>query len=393
MERGVWTSLASLFLTAISGLHLPLALSQPEVKKSSPSGQEQPLRQTDTAARIPEGLGWYEIPETKLTAECPSSTEKYDFRFYCHNVVDAWGGAIADTARNRLILWGGGHNDYYGNEIYALDLNELKMVRLTDPSPINGPAPYAPKCVTTLLDGKPNARHAYSGLAYVADMDRLYAFSGSLACGSGDGGNDTWLLDLATLEWKRMDPTGGDARPPSYLFNMIAQYDPNTRRVFLHDRKNLWMYQPDRNVYTLVRKGVESPLDANGVIDPKRRLLLIVGNGVFHAYRLRGDYEREDWSEKAKGCEALLKATVPGLAYDPVQDRVVGWAGGDSVLVFDADKKTCSEVSFPNGPGPAAELGVYGRWRYFPAVGVFALVNSAGKNAYTLRLTPPPARK
>ena len=72
---------------------------------------------------------------------------------------------------------------------------------------------------------------------------------------------------------------------------------------------------------------------------------------------------------------------------------MVGWVGGDSVLVFDADKKTCSAVSYPNGPGPAAELGVYGRWRYFPALGVFALVNSAGKNAYTLRLSPPSAQK
>ena len=40
---------------------------------------------------IPERLGWYEIPETKLTAVCPRSTEQYDFRFHCHNVVDAWG--------------------------------------------------------------------------------------------------------------------------------------------------------------------------------------------------------------------------------------------------------------------------------------------------------------
>ena len=346
---------------------------------------------SSTIPRIPEGLGWYEIPDTKLTAVCPASTERYDFRFYCHNVADAWGGAIADTARNRMILWGGGHNDYYGNEIYALDLNELKIVRLTDSSPINSPAPYAPKCVTTLLDGKPNARHTYSGLAYVADMDRMFAFSGSLACGSGDGGNDTWMLDLAGLEWKRMDPTSGDARPKTYLFNMIAQYDPQTRRVFLHDRKNLWMYHPRRNAYTLMRQEVESPLDANGVIDPKRRRLLIVGNGVFHAYQLVDKYEREDWTGKVTGCEALVKAVVPGLAYDPVQDRIVGWAGGDSVYVFDAEKQSCNEVSYPNGPGPEAELGVYGRWRYFPSLGVFVLVNTAGKNVYTLRLAP--ARK
>ena len=77
------------------------------------------------------------------------------------------------------------------------------------------------------------------------------------------------------------------------------------------------------------------------------------------------------------------------MAYDPVQDRIVGWAGGDTVYLFNPDTKTCTARTYPGGPGAATELGVYGRFRYFPGLGVFALVNRANQNTYILRLTPP----
>jgi hypothetical protein len=86
------------------------------------------------------------------------------------------------------------------------------------------------------------------------------------------------------------------------------------------------------------------------------------------------------------GCGALLNASSPGWAYDSAQDRLVGWAGGDTVYVFDPSTKVCTAVSYGGGPGPANENGTFGRFRFFPALNVFALVNDAHANAYTLRL-------
>ena len=147
------------------------------------------------------------------------------------------------------------------------------------------------------------------------------------------------------------------------------------------------------NTYTMVHENVSSQLDANGVIDPKRKLFFVVGEGVFHSYDIRanGSYARTNLTSQVAGCSALINAVVPGLAYDPVQDRIVGWAGGDTVYLFNPDTRTCTAVTFPGGPGAVNSLGTYGRWRYFPGLGVFALVNTSGENAYTLRLTPPPA--
>jgi hypothetical protein len=106
---------------------------------------------------ISPSLGWSQIPGTKLQSACPSNSfnsSDYPFSDKCKNVVEAWGGAAADTLRNRLIVWGGGHSDYSGNEVYDLDLNTLTVNRLTDPS-----LPVASDCVESLNGTTPNSRH------------------------------------------------------------------------------------------------------------------------------------------------------------------------------------------------------------------------------------------
>ena len=347
-----------------------------------------------TLAGIPTALGWFEVPNTKLVTVCPPDTPQYEFTFYCHGVVDAWSGAIADAARNRMIVWGGGHNDYYGNELYALNLNDLTLKRLTDPNPINSPAPYAPNCVTTLSDGKPNSRHTYNGLAYIAHADRMFSFSGSLACSSGTQLDDTWTLDLGSLQWTRMDPTAGITATSDFYYNMLAAYDPNTQKVYVHNRKGkLYSYSFETNTYTLLHDFDGQALDVNAVIDPKRKLFLFIGGGDFSAYDIQtgSTYAQQNWKSLAAGCTGLINGVVPGLAYDPVQDRIVGWAGGDMVYLLNPDTKTCTTVTYPGGPGTANGTGTYGRFRYLPAAGVLVVVNRATQNAFTLRLTAPPA--
>ena len=90
------------------------------------------------AQTLPATPGWSQIPNTHLRA-CPSTClnfgdSGYDFAYQCRNVTEAWNSGVFDTTRNRLIVWGGGHRNYSGNEIYALDLNTLTMQRLTDPA-------------------------------------------------------------------------------------------------------------------------------------------------------------------------------------------------------------------------------------------------------------------
>src|SRR4051794_3354015 len=86
---------------------------------------------------LPTSSGWYAMPNTNLASTCPANHyggTTYNFADMCGAVTAAWSSGVMDTLRNRLIVWGGGHNDYAGNEVYAVNLNDQTIQRLTNPS-------------------------------------------------------------------------------------------------------------------------------------------------------------------------------------------------------------------------------------------------------------------
>src|SRR6202030_1238686 len=113
------------------------------------------------------------------------------FPYSCKNVVRAWSGGIADTKRNRLIVWGGGHTDYSGNEVYSLNLNASPptLTRLNQPGAVVSTScasePTDPFDPSALSDGSPTSRHTYYDLTYIPTADVMYSFTGGLGyCGS-----------------------------------------------------------------------------------------------------------------------------------------------------------------------------------------------------------------
>ncbi len=330
---------------------------------------------------IPSSLGWYQIPNTAGPA-CPTGFTG------CANVVAAWSGAVADATRNRLIVWGGGHTDYNGNEIYALDLNSLAFTRLNNPStPVNS-------CTTANADGTPNARHTYGGLAYLPSADQLFAFNGSLACAAGSGPNpsDSWTYTFSTSQWQRIGYTGnapgtlGGTHFDYLTFGDGADYDPNTGLVFAKDGGGIFSYNPATKVWTPF-KSFSSDYHLSSVIDPKRKLFISVGNNRGFKVDISAGGTAAVTNLVFSGCGAMLSSIYPGLAYDPIQDRIVGWAGGDTVYLYNPSTDSCTSVTYANGPGAQQANGTFGRFRYFPSLGVFAVVNGWQQNAYALRLT------
>ena len=349
-------------------------------------GSAPPCASTGGTGELCPGLGWCEITDTTLESVCAATNgfEEVSGVEGCAGIINDWSGGIADTARDRLIVWGGGHNGYYGNELYALDLAALQFLRLTDPSP---PASSDSTCPEELSDGTPNSRHTYNGLAEIPHLGRMWAFGGSMACGPGNFGDDTWLLDLASLAWTRADPASGPNPAPRP--GVAADYDPNTQKLFLHDTGTLFRYDPDTLVYEMLG---EETIDYHltGVIDPTRELFILFGGNQVRAWDISAtsNFQMQVWDDMVTGCDAIRDTVYPGLAYDSVQDRIVGWAGGDTAYVFDVDARSCTAVTHPGGPGPQPEAGTHGRFRYFPEYNVFAVVNDWQTNAYTLRLTP-----
>jgi hypothetical protein len=358
---------------------------------------------TTAAATTPSSsLGWQDLTNTKLKAACPPNLFNginYGFADHCGAVVTAWSSGVADTKRNRLIIWGGGHTDYYGNEVYALNLGASPptLTRLTDPSDFTKNPAGCPDSNT--VDGTPVSRHTYGGIVYLPVQDRMFSFGGALAPCGGPWSNRTYTLDLsqAVPKWQAMDPING--------YNIgyqqttpVCGYDPNTQTVICNSTGVFFRYDPATNTNTLLSTGQYIPYSSWGVIDPKRKLFIFMGTQYQSTTPLvvavdispGSSFKVQDWSSQVTGCEALAGATYPGLAYDPVLDRIMGWPNaGNTVYLFNPDQKTCTAQTFVNGPTNtlASTTGTLGRFQYFPALNAYAVVSLATLDAFKLTLS------
>jgi len=389
---------------------------------------------------LPTGIGWTALPSNTIleaSGACPPNNfggDPFQFGEFCGNVIRSWSGAIADTTANRLLIWGGGHTNYYGNEIYSLNMgdNPVTLTRLKDPTvPTN--FANSSNCIDGIPPGSPNfapnSRSSYGGLAFIPGPYRMLILNGALACLSGDGSISTWSLSLNNLSnstsWLNETATVTGPQPGlqgGNAYGDISEYDPNSGLVFIKDSAALYTYNYAANSYTMITppEGFVTDIYLSGAIDPTRKLFVMVGNcpggtcapgnGVFVAdISNPAGTVQQDWTAATMGdanCAEFLEggatpigANHPGIAFDSVANDFVGWPNqGDSVYILTPDtlnkRLTCQKQTFANGPPNSAHTtaganttnGTFGRFRYFPALDVFVVVNDWNIPAYVLRL-------
>jgi hypothetical protein len=365
--------------------------------------------------------GWQELASTHLQDVCPPNSFEptgggmppYDFFSNCYNVIAADSGGIADTKRNRLLIFGGGHAGYNGNEIYSLNLGASPptLRRLNNPSifdATNG------NLEVNASDGTPTSRHTYGGLVYLPVQDKMFAWEG-VSMG-GRSLRHTWLLDMNTLLWTDMHPelTSGSfdvSAGSGSVDGAECAYDPNTQKVICEWGSLLQFvqYDPAVNKWTRLTSNnvctgfpnCASAAGISAVVDPKRKFMILIGNSnetnpgagnlIVWAVDISpgGGYAAQDWSSQVKGCSAL-NVDFPGLVYDSSIDRIVAYPNdGNSVYIFDPVGKTCAVQTYTNGPPPSGLTppnGTFGRFAYFPALGEYAIVNKATNDAFVLTL-------
>jgi hypothetical protein len=360
-----------------------------------------------TSAATASGTGWTDLGSaTQLQTVCPPndfSGINYNFANNCPAVTAAWSGAVADTSRNRLIIWGGGHTDYSGNEVYSLNLGSgaPTVTRLTNPSDFtqNTGCPDA-----NVVYGTPVSRHTYGGIVYLPVQNKMYSFGGGLApCGKWSGGTYTLDLSQTPPTWSKMDPVNGYSFGGDFSTPAICGYDSNTATVICEISNVFFRYDPATNTGTQLSVGQPIPLNAYGVIDPKRKLFIFMGPAyqsttptVYAVDISSGStFQAQNWSSQVTGCNVLASTNYPGLVYDPVLDRIVGWPNsGNTVYIFDEDTKTCTTQMFANGPTNSASStqGTFGRFQYFPGLNTYALVTLTSLAAFTLNLSAAAAQ-
>jgi hypothetical protein len=127
------------------------------------------------------------------------------------------------------------------------------------------------------------------------------------------------------------------------------------------------------------------------VVDHDRRLLIAIGEGKQWSWDISksGTLTRTELS--SSGDQTIVHAAAPGLAYDPVSKKLVGWHGGADVYTLDTATWQWSRVSpaATNAVVPTApnSNGTFGRFRYVPSKNVFVAVNRVDENVYFYKLS------
>jgi Big-like domain-containing protein len=395
----------------------------------------------EVSTGLPTGIGWHALPSNTLlqaSGACPPNNfggDPFLFADSCGNVIRAWSGGIADTTANRLLIWGGGSSNYYGNEIYSLDLaaNPITLTRLKDPTV---PTNYrnSENCVESIPPGisdfAPNSRASYGGMAFLPGADVMYVLNGSLACQLGRGSTATWSISLNNLSnassWVHEDATLTGPKPGSdggAAYGNVAAYDPNSGLVFVSDALAIYTYSYQTNTYALATTppGFLTGIYLSGAIDPTRKLFVLAGGcsggtcgpgaGVFVAdISNPASTFQQDWTaatladpvctEFLNGGANPINSGNPGFVFDSVANDFVAWPNqGNSVYILTPDtanqRLTCQRQTFTGGPpnsahvndgNPNSSNGTFGRFQYFPGPDVFVLVNDWNIPAYVLRL-------
>lgn len=319
---------------------------------------------------------WYTAPNTQLYDVCKSVSTYGDGVYLvqgCPAIVSAWSSGAYDSQRQRIWIFGGGHNDYGGNELYYFDLKTFTWIQATQPS-------QPPFNKDPLDDGRPVSRHTYDGVEFIPHRGTLFVWGGSRAT-DGNGTDLTWEFRPDTNEWVNLAPT-----PPQYSspYDFGLAYDPVTKKVFLHAHAVFSAYDFDTNTWTRLEDFGYPPF--TGKYDPwvtrtgaiRGRYFVSTGAGsatlFWNIDTSAVDSLSAPWSTLGGNTTAISRGG-PGLDFDLAAQQLVAWSGG-APAALDETAYEWVERSATGAPATQTGTGTYGRWRYIERYNVFILVNS-----------------
>lgn len=401
--------------------------------------------------------GWTQLTNTRMhnatgaMSVCPPDNFQpagggipaYSFNGLCFGKITDQSSAAIDTKRSRMVIWGGGHLGYRGNEAYSVDLVTPSATSATcgitgascvissnvsapTMTRLNNPSAWQSDC-SDEADGSLQAEHTWGAFLYLPKHDKFFMWLGGHYCGSGYGpwlDTRAWLMDPITAAWtKKADASpawgGGNG---GFSAGAHCVIDPTTAHetvLCLADSKAIYRYDVDDNVWstviaynTLPFVGSTVQTGPKLVVDPDRKLLFFIGSSFTapvspdpRIYSLSlVDWSGVDWTANVTGCGDLMGYAYPSAVWDPSIHKIVGYvprtvassSPSNQVIIFDPATSTCVAQPFTGGPtahdailarnGSTSEHGMYGRFGYVPNLGKYVLLNNPDEDAYTFTL-------
>ncbi|MBI2558897.1 right-handed parallel beta-helix repeat-containing protein, partial [Candidatus Woesearchaeota archaeon] len=342
---------------------------------------------------------WYEIPNTALSSVAPSPTP-------CGitgpiSKIVAWTGATLKRQGSLYVLGAaGGHGDYCGNEVDAIQLNtdNPRWVQLSPPSPnsqvINSAQYY--------LDLKPSATHTYYATQFINARNRMIVVdSPGMGLGglpnppagwpyAGDPGY-SFSFNLYTNSWDAPEYVSRYTGGGDFTAALVAKH-PVTEDIYYSRTYGgeFWKWTQATNSWSKINTNSETNY-AGAAIDPKRNRMLVVGSysGTSNP-RIRNlvDASSIPVTFNGLGASVLQLSGYPGVVYDEANDKfLVFYNSGSGIKIYRVDAETMY-VDTPSVTGTVPtdrQNGIQNSVQYVPELGGIVIANSYDGNVMFMR--------
>lgn len=326
-------------------------------------------------------------------------------------ITASWGAAAYDSSRDDIIIFGGGHTDYSGNEAYAFSVDPLSgnflkwRVKWKNSTTRTASEDYA--------DGSPSSAHTYCAWIYDPNRDKLVRMPG---VGIYDAGTFT----LRTYDIPASTESPSTAVGSSWVHKAdalidadgVAAYDPTSNKMFsMHSgggsEQGIRSFNGTANTWT-----THTTFDSGAAANPHNMTAAICPLGVGYMAYMGGSLQMKKLSDftfagtsdatyGATGDTAIETPAAPGFIWDDVASQFVAWAG---LLASGTDRRDYYTLPSPAGgskvwtrhigtgdipPAPVTN-GTYSRFVYCGG-GLCALVNDTATEVYFFRSSIVPS--
>jgi hypothetical protein len=362
---------------ALAALPIPAAEAPAKPKEPGPApssakaAEDQPVAAPAWVKEIPPGT-WAAASKNTLADVDPARDKEVNnsggakWKDNQTSVTGAWNGGAFCAGYGRsgsLVLCGGGHADYYGNEVYAFDMETCLWARLTNPYR----TPKFPIEDGIWPDGTPSVSHTYDQVDYHPG---------------------THSFVMLKTQW---DNTGGKSAPVVAMFSLDNLLPPDNNANRDANKKN-WRLSP-RHKDNYTSSGGWS------VYDPKRDLFWAnggSGNKAFVSF---------DPKPEAPGGRFGVFVSYPSragatdavAAYDPVNDIILYTVFRRASNIFAIDLSNPgagieANVKITQGGTPPKEVKSQHGWEWSSTRGAF-LYYHEGTGVYEFKQQGPDWRK
>lgn len=305
-------------------------------------------------------------------------------------VMIAWNGGVLDPDSLTMYFHGGGHNDYYGNEWYAYDIQAGAFERLNDPSPLTHYY-YDPRfnkyCLVPDPSLAPMSTHTYDGVEFNLATGTIILIAQRLSNLCGSEPMDKTLIDKAQVNnLYEFNPSKTEIRnglDPLTYRNLGGRAYSHARSTIINGQLILGSNKSLSEYGFSAKQAVEgpeifkNPAAGQGIADTL--------NGEVVTYLNAGFLWTFDDSGSTRHISNYSRIPNAGGMACGVTECLF-WAGGQNVTIWKRENSTTyTEVEHSTGP-TNGDARVYSKLQYIPGYDVYIGVSNINQPVWLYRV-------